>query len=86
MYFFSSVGFPVLVNRGWVPRSWKDKFLEAAQDKQFVDAVPPPSQDGGTTSWWRFWSKKPVVIEVVLASGHFCMPCLMQKIEDSNLL
>ncbi|KAJ1438722.1 Surfeit locus 1/Shy1 [Sesbania bispinosa] len=58
-----SVGFPILVNRGWVPRSWKDKFLEASQDEQFEDALPSPSQTDGTTSWWRFWSKKPVIIE-----------------------
>ncbi|MED6175728.1 Surfeit locus protein 1 [Stylosanthes scabra] len=55
--------FPILVNRGWVPRSWKDKFLEATQDEKFPDAVPSPSQDDGTASWWRFWSKKPVVDE-----------------------
>ncbi|XP_061362652.1 surfeit locus protein 1 [Gastrolobium bilobum] len=58
-----SVGFPILVNRGWVPRSWKDKFLEASQDEQFADALASPSQADRTKSWWRFWSKKPVIIE-----------------------
>ncbi|KAL2344130.1 hypothetical protein Fmac_005415 [Flemingia macrophylla] len=58
-----SVAFPILVNRGWVPRSWKDKFLEAAsQDNNLTDALPSPSQADGTRSWWRIWSKKPPVI------------------------
>ncbi|RYR57060.1 hypothetical protein Ahy_A05g022808 [Arachis hypogaea] len=58
-----SVTFPILVNRGWVPRSWKDKFVEATLDEKFPNAVPSPSQDDGTTSWRRFWSKKPIVAE-----------------------
>ncbi|KAF7822221.1 surfeit locus protein 1 [Senna tora] len=60
-----SVRFPVLVNRGWVPRSWKDKFIEASQDggEQSSDRPPSPSEAGGTKSWWRFWSKKPDIIE-----------------------
>ncbi|XP_012574688.1 surfeit locus protein 1 isoform X2 [Cicer arietinum] len=55
-----SVGFPILVNRGWVPRSWKEKFLEASHDEKFADPLPSPSQADGTGSWWRFWSKEPV--------------------------
>lgn len=80
-----SVGFPILVNRGWVPRSWKDKFLEASQDEQFADPLPSPSQaDGTTSSWWRFWSKSSVSSEVVSASSHFPHNPI-QKIVDSNL-
>ncbi|XP_047172168.1 surfeit locus protein 1 isoform X1 [Vigna umbellata] len=57
-----SVSFPILVNRGWVPRSWKDKFLEASQDENLADSLPSSSHTDGTTSWWRLWSKKPPVI------------------------
>lgn len=58
-----SVSSPILVNRGWVPRSWKEKFLEASHDEQFADPLPSPSQADGTRSWWRFWSKEPVSSE-----------------------
>ncbi|CAA0807739.1 Surfeit locus protein 1 [Striga hermonthica] len=51
---------PILVNRGWVPRSWRDKALEPpSQD------IPPPSSplpstpESPKSSWWRFWSNKP---------------------------
>ncbi|KAK7314656.1 hypothetical protein VNO77_33183 [Canavalia gladiata] len=67
-----SVGFPILVNRGWVPRSWKDKFLEASQNENLVDALPSPSPSpsevDGTGSWWRFWSKKPAITEDLVPS------------------
>ncbi|XP_028792170.1 surfeit locus protein 1-like [Neltuma alba] len=59
-----SVSFPVIVNRGWVPRSWRDKFVEASQDgEQSSERLPSPSQAGGTKSWWRFWSRKPDITE-----------------------
>nr|XP_043621939.1 surfeit locus protein 1-like [Erigeron canadensis] len=57
-----SLQMPLLVNRGWVPRSWRDKSLKGQQDDehpQSKDSVP--TQDSGT--WWRFWSKSPNVIE-----------------------
>lgn len=69
MYVSSSVSFPILVNRGWVPRSWKDKFLEASEDEDLEDALPSPSHVDGSKSWWRFWSKKPV-IEVASPPNH----------------
>jgi len=69
VYVSSSVSFPILVNRGWVPRSWKDKFLEASEDEDLEDALPSPSHDDGTKSWWRFWSRKPV-IEVASPHNH----------------
>lgn len=63
-----SVSFPILVNRGWVPRSWKDKFLEASQHENLADALPSPSHKDGAKSWWRFWSKKLDIIEDQVAS------------------
>ncbi|XP_022725949.1 surfeit locus protein 1 isoform X2 [Durio zibethinus] len=59
-----SVQSPVLVNRGWVPRSWRDKSFEVPQDREkssSMDVVPVQQNE---KSWWRrFWSKKPKVVE-----------------------
>lgn len=59
-----SVQSPVLVNRGWVPRSWRDKSFEIPQDREKssnVDVVPVQHSE---QSWWRmFSSKKPKVDE-----------------------
>ncbi|GAB2225420.1 hypothetical protein Droror1_Dr00006214 [Drosera rotundifolia] len=56
-----SVQSPILVNRGWVPQSWRDNFREASKtdktEKQDIDAPPPASKDE-KTSWWRFWFRK----------------------------
>ncbi|XVF61613.1 hypothetical protein PTKIN_Ptkin08bG0144600 [Pterospermum kingtungense] len=55
-----SVQLPVLVNRGWVPRSWRDKSFEVPQESKkssSMDVVPIQQSE---QSWWRmFWSKKP---------------------------
>ncbi|KAL9225485.1 hypothetical protein vseg_001402 [Gypsophila vaccaria] len=48
-----SVQHPVLVNRGWVPRSWRDKALESYEDVEETKKLSSPSK---TTSW-NFWSK-----------------------------
>ncbi|XVF09434.1 hypothetical protein REPUB_Repub07fG0092400 [Reevesia pubescens] len=59
-----SVQSPVLVNRGWVPRSWRDKSFEVLPDREkssSMDVVPVQQSE---QSWWRrFWSKKPKVVE-----------------------
>lgn len=56
-----SVQSPILVNRGWVPQSWRDNFREASKtdktEKQDIDAPPPASKDE-KTSWWRSWFRK----------------------------
>lgn len=58
-----SVQTPILVNRGWVPRNWRDKSLEvAAADDQSLSTAPPP-QESGKSSWWMFSSKKKKVEE-----------------------
>ncbi|GAV73422.1 SURF1 domain-containing protein, partial [Cephalotus follicularis] len=54
----------VLVNRGWVPRDWKDKPLEIPHDShQHADIASLSVQYGEQSTWWRFWSKKPKIVE-----------------------
>lgn len=55
-----SVQSPVLVNRGWVPRSWRDRALQSLQDvEEATDVHSPTSLHVEKHSFWRFWSKKP---------------------------
>ncbi|XP_027122804.2 surfeit locus protein 1-like [Coffea arabica] len=50
---------PILVNRGWVPRAWRDKSLEApADDRQASDAPSSSTRENTKGSWWPFASKK----------------------------
>ncbi|XP_038895168.1 surfeit locus protein 1-like [Benincasa hispida] len=60
-----SVQSPVLVNRGWAPRTWKEKALEVDQQgsEQSSDIVPSLVQENGRSSWWKFWSKKTESLE-----------------------
>ncbi|CAK9312109.1 unnamed protein product [Citrullus colocynthis] len=55
-----SVQSPVLVNRGWAPRTWKEKALEVDQQssEQSSDIGPSLVQESERSSWWKFWSKK----------------------------
>ncbi|XP_039161766.1 surfeit locus protein 1 isoform X2 [Eucalyptus grandis] len=64
-----SVKFPVLVNRGWVPRSWRDKFLETLDDAgKPKDASETSVQKSEEKSWWKPWSKKPKNVEEHVAA------------------
>lgn len=58
---------PVLVNRGWVPRIWKEKALEVDQQgsEQSSDIVTSLVQESERSSWWKFWSKKTENLEVL---------------------
>ncbi|KAI3782713.1 hypothetical protein L2E82_12767 [Cichorium intybus] len=59
-----SLQMPILVNRGWVPRSWRDKSLKVIQNEEHPTTVESTtSQD--SSSRWRFWSKKSNITEKV---------------------
>ncbi|XP_042963757.1 surfeit locus protein 1-like isoform X1 [Carya illinoinensis] len=58
-----SMQLPILVNRGWVPRSWKDRSVEDFQSGKQPLATPSV-QDSERSSWWRFWSPKRQKVEV----------------------
>ena len=67
---YFSVQSPVLVNRGWVPRSWRDRALQSLKDvEEARDVHSPTSLHVDKHSFWRFWSKKPEKSEVGLRSG-----------------
>ncbi|KAL3621383.1 Surfeit locus protein 1 [Castilleja foliolosa] len=53
-----SVQSPILVNRGWVPRGWRDKALEASEDTPPLSNSPSTStrEETAKASWWHFWS------------------------------
>lgn len=55
-----SVQSPVLVNRGWVPRSWRDNCLELITEviEQPSDVKPTPVPQSKKGSWWKFWAGK----------------------------
>ncbi|GMH17531.1 hypothetical protein Nepgr_019372 [Nepenthes gracilis] len=54
-----SVRSPVLVNRGWVPQSWRDNSLEVLHDDKEPVNVPSTSTlQGDRSPWWRSWFKK----------------------------
>lgn len=58
---------PVLVNRGWVPRSWKERALGVQKDVEQPSSkqtVPIPESE--KSHWWKFWSSKPENVEVEL--------------------
>ena len=63
---------PILVNRGWVPRSWRDKSREVLQNDELPSTVGRSSVKDQGSSWWRFWSKKPKIIEVIYITTDCC--------------
>ncbi|XP_022850357.1 surfeit locus protein 1-like isoform X4 [Olea europaea var. sylvestris] len=61
----NSLQTPILVNRGWVPRSWRDKALKVSKDDELSSVASTPAQESAKSSWWRFWSKKPIIVELL---------------------
>ncbi|KAL8254564.1 hypothetical protein R6Q59_032785 [Mikania micrantha] len=55
-----SLQMPILVNRGWVPRSWRDKSLKVLEEDGSHTKIDSPDIQE-SSSWWRFWSKKPTI-------------------------
>ncbi|KAL7139520.1 hypothetical protein ABFS83_09G057700 [Erythranthe nasuta] len=68
-----SVQSPILVNRGWVPRSWRDKaLLNVPEDEPPAKSSSSASiQESAKVSWWRFWSndKQEIVEKNLLPSA-----------------
>ncbi|AEE76023.1 Surfeit locus protein 1 [Arabidopsis thaliana] len=53
---------PILVNRGWVPRSWREKSQESAEAEFIANqSTKAKSPSNEPKSWWKFWSKTPVI-------------------------
>ncbi|OVA09383.1 Surfeit locus 1/Shy1 [Macleaya cordata] len=60
----TSVQSPVLVNRGWVPRSWREKHQKDSQDGEQASNIKTlDDEETEESSWWKFWSKKPKTIQ-----------------------
>ncbi|KAG2306104.1 hypothetical protein Bca52824_025852 [Brassica carinata] len=52
---------PILVNRGWVPRSWRDKSQESTESDPVATESTIAKPLSSEQSWWKFWSKTPVI-------------------------
>ncbi|KAK1369437.1 hypothetical protein POM88_035529 [Heracleum sosnowskyi] len=55
---------PILVNRGWVPRSWKDKSSKHSVDDEQPLAIESPTGGESRSSRWWFQSNKPDLVQV----------------------
>ncbi|KAK4436908.1 Surfeit locus protein 1 [Sesamum alatum] len=58
-----SIQSPILVNRGWVPRSWRDKAIDASEDEPLSSSSSTTGQESAKASWWHFWSAKQEPLE-----------------------
>ncbi|CAN6448126.1 unnamed protein product [Victoria cruziana] len=56
-----SVQVPVLVNRGWVPRAWRNKFLEDSAEMTGSSSAEVDNTQNKHEPWWKFWAKGPTV-------------------------
>lgn len=55
-----SLQIPILVNRGWVPRSWRDESLKVLQEDGHSRSIESAAVQENSP-WWRFWSKKSTI-------------------------
>lgn len=62
----ASVQVPVLVNRGWVPRAWRNKFLEDSAEMTGSSSTEVDNTQNKHEPWWKFWAKGPTVSKVIL--------------------
>ncbi|KAK1275056.1 Surfeit locus protein 1 [Acorus gramineus] len=54
-----SVQMAVLVNRGWVPRRWRDESFHLHDGEKSSSITPPHIEEVEEWNpWWKFWSKK----------------------------
>ncbi|KAK1324044.1 Surfeit locus protein 1 [Acorus calamus] len=54
-----SVQMAVLVNRGWVPRKWRDESFHLHDGEKSSSITPPHIEEVEEWNpWWKFWSKK----------------------------
>ncbi|WCJ42100.1 Surfeit locus protein 1 [Euphorbia peplus] len=54
-----SVRSPILVNRGWAPRIWKERSLELPLYDDEPSGTSLSSTQEVQIPWWKFWAKKP---------------------------
>ncbi|ONK76290.1 uncharacterized protein A4U43_C03F26060 [Asparagus officinalis] len=52
----NSVQLPILVNRGWVPRGWRDKPINDSDGHSSASRAAEV-QPNKETLWWKFWAK-----------------------------
>ncbi|XP_057862228.2 surfeit locus protein 1 isoform X2 [Cryptomeria japonica] len=59
-----SVQLPLLVNRGWVPRSWRDKSSQSPKDATPLSNTTSTEKGKAKgDSWWKFWFKQPAIVK-----------------------
>jgi hypothetical protein len=75
--YFVSLQLPILVNRGWVPRGWREKNIQDQQDfGETLDVKEADEKTDEKGTWWKFWSKKPEASpEVIYCPNPFFVVC-----------
>ncbi|XP_010942779.1 surfeit locus protein 1 isoform X1 [Elaeis guineensis] len=56
-----SMQLPILVNRGWVPRGWRDNLEESQNVERASNLETGDAKQNEKRVWWKFWSKSPAV-------------------------
>ena len=73
--YLASVQSSVLVNRGWVPRSWRNKFFEDSDEvRQPPNVTTVDEVENKHGPWWKFWSKQPPVAKVLVSHQNLLWP------------